>query len=49
MIKNLYGNTSWLTISQQGTIMGRYPGLRDAYERLEIMKTLVMEQESNAS
>ena len=115
MIKNLYGNSSWLTISQQGTTMpylnttqpmtgmirvnpgmsrtevydgqnwvqfgsdahvdlsehskkvllwaegkmeedaklkqliDKHPGLRDAYERLEIMKALVMEQESNAS
>ena len=30
-------------------LMGQHPGLKDAYERLEIMKILVMEQESNAS
>lgn len=28
-------------------LMERHPGLRDAYERLEIMKALVIEQENN--
>jgi len=30
-------------------LMKKHPGLKDAHERLEIMKTLVMEQESNES